>query len=205
MSQKQAEKTKVIMIPALFTQLVEVPIVGTSSLLMHRFTEENKAKIQKSQSGAASSGQLPRDPKAEYEASMYLHPTGGYAMPAEAIKKALVRAGKICGIEMTTIRAALFVQGDWIKVEGKPRMHTSLVRIGRGIGTLRYRAEFPKWTANVVVEFNKALLTAEQVFNLRQIAGFSVGIGDWRPEKNGSHGRWQVCSKKLRTKRRPAA
>ena len=43
-----------------------------------------------------------------------------------------------------------------------------------------------------LVKFNAALLSAEQVVNLFQTAGFAVGIGDWRPERNGLFGRFHV-------------
>jgi hypothetical protein len=32
------------------------------------------------------------------------------------------------------------------------------------------------------------LLTEAKVLNLVQLAGFSIGIGDWRPEKGGTFG-----------------
>ncbi len=41
---------------------------------------------------------------------------------------------------------------------------------------------------------NSGAISAEQIANLLNTAGFGVGIGEWRPEKNGSYGRFHVAS-----------
>jgi hypothetical protein len=42
------------------------------------------------------------------------------------------------------------------------------------------------------VTFNAGKFSAEQVLNLLQYAGFSCGLGEWRPEKNGDSGTFEV-------------
>jgi hypothetical protein len=32
----------------------------------------------------------------------------------------------------------------------------------------------------------------KEIFNLFELAGFLVGVGDWRPQCNGSHGMFRV-------------
>jgi hypothetical protein len=44
----------------------------------------------------------------------------------------------------------------------------------------------------VTIKFNTSAISAEQVANLLNVAGFGVGIGEWRPERNGSYGRFHV-------------
>jgi hypothetical protein len=39
---------------------------------------------------------------------------------------------------------------------------------------------------------NASVLSADQITNLFNVAGFGVGIGEWRPQKNGSFGRLHV-------------
>ena len=36
------------------------------------------------------------------------------------------------------------------------------------------------------------MVTAEQLIGFFNLAGFSVGIGEWRPERNGDHGMFHV-------------
>ena len=45
-----------------------------------------------------------------------------------------------------------------------------------------------------MVEYVASFITLDQVLNLFNHGGFSVGVGDWRPEKNGQHGRFKVVA-----------
>jgi hypothetical protein len=71
-------------------------------------------------------------------------------------------------------------------------MREDVVRIGKGSTDLRYRAELLGWEADVKVKFNADVLSAEQVVNLLKISGFSVGLGEWRPQKSGEYGTFDV-------------
>lgn len=42
-------------------------------------------------------------------------------------------------------------------------------------------------------QHNANVLSAEQVIGLFEAGGFGVGIGDWRPERDGVHGRFHVA------------
>jgi hypothetical protein len=55
-----------------------------------------------------------------------------------------------------------------------------------------YRGEFPTWSATFEVRYNASVLFADQITNLFNVAGFGVGIGEWRPQKNCSFGRFHV-------------
>jgi hypothetical protein len=57
---------------------------------------------------------------------------------------------------------------------------------------IRHRGEFKEWTASVPLHLNTSALSIEQVANLFVIAGFAVGVGEWRPERNGQYGRFEV-------------
>jgi hypothetical protein len=66
--------------------------------------------------------------------------------------------------------------------------------VGEGTADIRYRPEFKQWKMPVTLKFNAAVISVEQIANLLNTAGFGVGIGEWRPEKNGSYGRFHVGS-----------
>jgi hypothetical protein len=46
----------------------------------------------------------------------------------------------------------------------------------------------------VRVRFNANVLSAAQIVNLFNTAGFGVGIGEWRPEKDGQFGMFHVAT-----------
>jgi len=71
-------------------------------------------------------------------------------------------------------------------------MREDMVRVGMGVADIRYRPQFDPWAAKVRIAFNAAAISPEQIANLLDIAGFGVGVGEWRPEKDGSFGRFHV-------------
>jgi hypothetical protein len=42
------------------------------------------------------------------------------------------------------------------------------------------------------VQFEATGLREQDIINLLQHAGFGVGLLEWRPEKNGDHGRFTI-------------
>lgn len=45
------------------------------------------------------------------------------------------------------------------------------------------------------LRYNKnGVYTLEQIINLINVGGFSCGIGEWRPEKDGQNGMYSVVS-----------
>jgi hypothetical protein len=73
-------------------------------------------------------------------------------------------------------------------------MREDAVKVGMGTADLRYRGEFWPWHARVLVRYNARVLSAEQILNLINHAGFGVGVGEWRPERDGLNGVFHVAS-----------
>ncbi len=184
---------EVISIPRIEIAEMEVKLIGDSPLIMHQWGEKAKAQIRDKQAQKPKAEKRPkRDPKAEYEASMYRGPDGEYAFPAVAFKAAAVSACRFNDIKMTIARGAFHVIGEMVPIKGKPNMREDMVRVGMGAADLRYRGEFKEWSALLTVRYNQAALSAGQLVNLFNIAGFGVGVGEWRPERDGSHGMFHV-------------
>lgn len=178
-------------------QHIMVPIVGLSPLICHAWSEKARRMMLDKQTKRARTAREAKVPEDDYRACFYLidpDDPESYGFPSGAFKKAIVRAGTYADEKMTYLRGALYVTGDLVPIEGKPRMREDMVRVSNQAADIRYRAEFPAWSAEVPVDFNARALSAEQVVNLISIAGFSVGIGDWRPEKDGGYGRWRVVT-----------
>src|SRR5882757_10917726 len=61
--------TPIVNIERIGTEMIDVPIIGTTPLIMHRFSEKAKRQMLDTQQGKKTPKQK-RDPQADYEASM---------------------------------------------------------------------------------------------------------------------------------------
>ena len=74
-----------------------------------------------------------------------------------------------------------------------PIMREDMVRVGMGSADIRYRGEFQNWYADMTVDFNtNGQYSVEQVVNIINAGGFTCGVGEWRPEKDGQYGMFHV-------------
>lgn len=190
-------KTQEIQIPRPNIQFAKITIVGTSPLIFHKWNEKAKRMILDRQQKKAVKARETRNPEEEYEASFYKNAKGEIAFPATAIKQAIVDSTRnIPSITMTIIRGALFVVGDedgFIKVDYKTKeMREDMVRVGMGVADIRFRGQVKGWSMDLVIKYNADILSLEQVASLVQYAGFSCGIGEWRPQKNGEYGCFEI-------------
>lgn len=132
-----------------------------------------------------------------------------FGFPTIAFKNAMVSACRnIEGVTMATARGAFHVVSDifdpregrsmveLMDFDGKqslaPQIRQDMVRIGQGTADIRYRGMFSNWRARLDINYNSGVMTPEQIVNLLNIAGFAVGVGEHRPEKNGQWGMFQV-------------
>lgn len=194
------KKEVVFTIPAPNIKMMKVKIKGTSPLIFHKWSEKAIKMIEDKQQKKATKGRETRNPEEEYEASFYYDSKKRIALPARNIKQAIVGSARFLnGISMTILRGSVFVVGDdadgFIPVDYKvKRMRTDMVTVGMGSADVRYRGELDGWSMEFLVKFDLDILSPEQVLNLLQRAGFSQGLGEWRPEKNGSNGTFEVDS-----------
>lgn len=182
------------------TETLLIPIVGTAPLIVHKFSEKAKRQMLDAMQGRKSPKQ-PRDPEADYESAMYLHDDGGYGFPVIAFKAATVGASRYFGksVPMTMLRQSIFVDAEFSKrdgqklarIAGTPHMREDVVRVGMGTD-LRYRPEFTEWQAVLEVTFVASMLTRDSVLSLIDAGGMGVGVGEWRPEKKGDFGTYQI-------------
>lgn len=183
-------------IPKIDVKRLKVRVVGDSPLITHRWSEKAKKEMLDKQMGKAKSGKKPpKNPEQDYLDSLYPHPEGGYGFPCVAFKAAAVSACRfVDGMKMTEARGAFHVDGELARIKGEPRMREDMVRISMGTADIRYRAEFPVWETTLMVAYNTGVFNPDQIINLFNQAGFGVGIGEWRPEKDGGYGRFHVAT-----------
>ena len=125
-----------------------------------------------------------------------------WGFPATAFKQAAIMAASRNGLDMkgTQIRASFFIRGEGpdqlVEIKGSvPHIREDMVRVG-GItkaADIRHRAQFDEWYADLVIDYNKGgVITLEQIVNLINLSGFCGGVGEFRPERNGSFGTYKV-------------
>lgn len=192
----KSENTEAIAIPSIEVGLLEAVLIGDSPLIMHKWSEKAKKQMLDKQMKVAVKGKEAKNPEQDFLDCIYHHPDGGYGFPSVAFKNAAVSACRFTdGTKMTVARGAFHVEGEFVKIEGsEPTPREDMVRVGMGTADIRYRAEFLQWRAKVRISFNKRALSVEQIINLFNLAGFGVGVGEWRPEKDGQFGRFHVAT-----------
>lgn len=175
-------------------RLVEITLVGDSPLITHAWSEKARRMMLEKQMKAAKQPKEARDPQEEYESAKYRLPDGGYGFPANAFKAAAVNACTyVDGLTKVAARGAFHIVGDMVRIEAdEPVMRSDMVRIGMGTADTRFRPEFSNWRAKLTIRLNVRVLSPEQLVNLFDIAGFGVGIGEWRPQTEGSFGMFHV-------------
>lgn len=181
-----------IQLPALQIKTLSLMLVGDSALIVHAWSEKAKRQMLDKQMKKAKQAKEAKDPEADYEACFYRTPTGAYGFPSIGVKAAMVGACRFVDMKMTEARGAFHIDGEMLTVIGEPRPREDMVRVGMGTADIRYRPEFPEWKIPVEVKYNSSVVSAEQIANLLNTAGFAIGIGEWRPERNGSYGRFHV-------------
>lgn len=125
-----------------------------------------------------------------------------FGFPATGLKQAAVMASSRneTGLMATKLRGAFFIMGEGpnqcVEIKGcKPSMREDMVQVG-GISKsadLRYRGCFDDWYCDLDICYNKnGVVSLEQIINLINLGGFICGAGEWRMEKDGSYGLFQV-------------
>lgn len=193
-----------IMLPQLDIRTLEITLVGESPLICHRWSEKAKKEMLDKQMGTATSGKAKKDPESDFWESLYHMEEGQtyphrdgyrYGFPTIGFKNAAVTACTSLGKAITKVsaRQAFHVIGELTEVFGTPRPREDMVRLGGSVADIRFRAEFPTWRVAIQVRYNARLLTDQQIINLFNTAGFAVGCGEWRPEKDGQFGMFRVA------------
>lgn len=182
------------------TKKVVIPIIGTSPLIMHRFSEKAKKQMLDAMQGVKNPRQ-PKDPEAEYLASIYWLDDNRPGFPSIAFKAATIGAARFYrDVKMTELRQSLFFLGELGKsdnqqmfpIHGEHHMREDVVRVARGGTDLRYRAEFPQWSTELTIIYVESMFDLDSVLSLVDAGGLGVGVGEWRPEKSGDFGTFRV-------------
>lgn len=207
------KETEVITIPAIDIRNATITLKGDSPLIVHKWSEKaKKMMLDKQMKVATSKGHDAKDPFADFVDTIYFlsgkpeSPTPGafeealsngarFGFPSVGVKASAVSAGFRAGVtkNLVSMNGAFHIDEEYVEIKGVPQIREDMVRVGMGTADIRYRAEFPEWSTTFTVKYNAGVISLAQLCNLFNLGGFAVGIGEWRPEKGGTYGRYHVC------------
>ena len=125
-----------------------------------------------------------------------------FGFPVTAFKQAAMSAAYRLGWvkNQMGMRGAFFIDGDengMVEIHSDPPvMREDMVKIGLGSADLRYRAQFNNWYADLNISYNASGdLSLDAIINALNAGGFTCGVGEWRPEKDGTYGQFHVATK----------
>ena len=171
----------------------EVEIKGITPLLMNKPEEYgfDEQWIEKKASA---------DWEKEALKKVYKDADGTIYQPSDHVEKAIMDAGKKIKVKGSGKATYSKLFGSMIQVEPdaiqhlNPEfdIHKSLVVIPTTKGRImRYRPRFKNWGLKFQVTFEDEI-QPEVIKEALEIAGKYSGLGDWRPEKKGKFGKFQV-------------
>lgn len=201
-----AKQVKIMEIPAIQLKRIIINVEGTAPLIVHAWSKKAKEEMLNKQMKKAGKGKEAKNPNRDFLESLYwldeknqlIQPgkevtkKSRFGFPAIGFKACAVNAANDVGLMKTAMRRAFHIDCEYVVIQGLPDMREDMVRLNGQTADIRYRGEFKKWKASIPVIFNPTVISSEQIFNLFNLAGFGVGVGEWRPEKNGSYGTFRV-------------
>lgn len=179
--------------------LVTFRVVGISPLLMNSAAAFNEAD-----DGKARTRRSIPPPAEEAEAGTYRLDNSALGFPAAAFKKTVVSAAKgrkvgrlgLPGIVLASVFETTELLPLFHPDTGDP-LYDYVIDIrgarpqGQGM-VRRARPRLDAWACDVEFEYDEELISAELLADLLARGGRNVGIGNFRPEKSGRYGRFEV-------------
>lgn len=122
-----------------------------------------------------------------------------FGFPATAFKQAAISSAYRMGWskDKMSIRGAFYIQGDengMVEIHSDaPILREDMVKIGMGTADLRYRGEFRNWYADLNLSYNRnGNYDLNSIVNMINAGGYICGVGEWRPERDGTYGMFHV-------------
>lgn len=189
-------KMQKIDVPELKIGVLKLRLRG-EELIMNAFSAKSKQEMLDKQTGAAKHKRPNKDPQQCFEDARLRDSNGKDCVQANGIKLCFVNAARFTsGIPMTILYPGIFVRGTLLPIKHKKLvMREDVVRVGKfpnKTADIRFRPAYLNWELDVELEYNSHVFNASQLFNLATLAGFHIGVGEWRPEKKGPYGRFSV-------------
>lgn len=177
------------------TQKIKVTIEGTTPLLFNRFRDVAIEGKSKKRTGAMA--------EADVEDKLYLDDTGKVQLPSVYLKNCLTEASKqfkIVGKGKSTysklVASTVDISPFMIDLDAEKYQifRISAVNPMTKGRMMTERPRFNTWSASFEILLNDESVPVSVINEILEHGGKYVGVGDWRPEKKGMHGKFLISS-----------
>lgn len=191
-----------------------IHIVGTSPLIVHAWSRKASQAMYDNQTKAAKAPKQQKNPQEDYENASYKLPDGRHGFSVEGVKRGIKTAALMVSTkEAGNAGQAVYLFGVRtmrpVVHEGaasslhliplicsEPLMREDMVKVGGQSKTadFRYRPEYEYWAMRIVYKLNPSIMSEDQMAGYLAQAGHGIGIGEWRPQRNGVNGTFRLAT-----------
>ena len=132
-----------------------------------------------------------------------------FGFPVTGIKQSIITGAYRAGLDVkqTELKGTFFLSGagpdstiDVAEIVSNggisvPEMREDMVKVGgmSKVADIRFRGQFNDWRIPIRMKYMRnGKYSLEQMLNFVGYGGFVVGIGEWRPEKDGQFGMYEL-------------
>lgn len=140
---------------------------------------------------------IPEEEKVK--AKFYYTEDGKEGIPSRAFYNSMIRASsylfEIKQGGMRNVKEGVTILGDILPLKYKEKKiitHWGRTAGMKGSPRKIMRNSFKDWSVELTIQYNKQNLSAEQIINVLNWAGFHIGVGGFRKEKTGNFGSFEV-------------
>jgi len=172
-------------------------IRGRSAYIQNCFSQKAIEEMLRKHMGLTVQREK-KNPRQLIENATIRNINGDVCIPPVGIKCAMLTAAgglKTFQRAKTQLKTGLFIMGQSLPLsykEMRPRMDMVRTSGMTRVPDVRFRPSFLGWSTKLVIQYNDSFLQPQSVADLLMRAG-DVGIGEWRPERGGVYGTFDVA------------
>jgi hypothetical protein len=183
---------------------ISVRIEGATPYVQNAFSKKARDKMLADMATPkaerkSKTARPPRNYDDDFAQAQHRAVEGWIGIPASAFRAGMIDACRTANIVMTRAKLALKIVADGfdaadgsplVKLQSPrpPERTEMLVRNDNGSADIRIRPMWRQWAADLTIEFDADMITAESVVNLLDRTGRQVGIGEGRNFSKNSVG-----------------
>jgi len=183
-----------VQIPELKKETISVEIIGLTPLIMEKMDMDvvERYNLKKGKKLSKKDDVLEEE---KYEGKKHFTEDGKIGFPSAGFRNGMVEvAPYLDGMDKKKIRSIQTTQ-EIIPIKYKKEVKD--IKWGKTSGITKaprkiIRPKFQEWSCKVDFTYNAEMISAEQVINLLNWAGFHMGIGGFRPQCSGIFGQYEV-------------
>lgn len=194
---KKQESKMEIVVPPLNIGLITVKLKGKTPLLMDSFPESVRKEILEKQIGNTKGKKKLRDLDWEFENAIHRISDKEIGFPAAGFKSAMIESTSFVGSRDFSKKLLKGIQiinskgNDLIPITFKKL--SKLKHYPKDSNT-KISPMLEDWECELVIQFDNNNISASDLVNLLNYAGFYYGIGIWSPRSKcgGKYGMYEV-------------